>query len=340
MHTHWKNKFLWHNLNAHQTKGILITESCHYFSASNGCCSFRGVQVQRGQETSERLGRHEITIYHKKWQAGRLGGTCFQYAVLCKRYIWEISCQQRDTHEAPFIQLKSVWPLKKVSLPSSILFIGICCGLFISFVCVWFWNIYSHWFTYGIGFFFLLTCLPCKPAPSKRVGCVDKTWAENECILCSVTFCKDLAVPLRSQPKGQLLAVAPGAERESGLKTDKGEGLQGFSTIYSCYSNHLCKSHCMGRGAEKEGPSIITWAMGGTCNTGLMLQGLGLQLTLGAVCVYKWKDNMHMYYALLQCWTKCEARILWLSGGGHCTEAALTGQVRTTECILTRRTEV
>lgn len=31
-----------------------------------------------------------------------LGGTCFQYATLCKRYIWEISCQEKATHEAPF----------------------------------------------------------------------------------------------------------------------------------------------------------------------------------------------------------------------------------------------
>lgn len=53
-----------------------------------------------------------------------LGGTCFQYATLCKRYIWEISCQEKATHEAPFIQLKSVWPLKKTeSLPSSALYL-------------------------------------------------------------------------------------------------------------------------------------------------------------------------------------------------------------------------
>lgn len=48
-----------------------------------------------------------------KWQADRLGGTCFQYAALCKRYIREISCQQRDTHEAPFIQLKICLTFKK-----------------------------------------------------------------------------------------------------------------------------------------------------------------------------------------------------------------------------------
>lgn len=37
------------------------------------------------------------------------------------------------------------------------------------------------------------------------------------------------------KPKGGLLAVAPGAVRERGLMTEKREGLQGFSTIFSCY---------------------------------------------------------------------------------------------------------
>lgn len=108
----------------------------------------------------------------RKWQADRLGGTCFQYAALCKRYIREISCQQRDTHEAPFIQLKSVWPLKKNEFAFfNTVFIDICYGLFISF-CVCFWNIYSCWFTYAIGFFFFsFDCLPCKPAPIAR-----KSW--------------------------------------------------------------------------------------------------------------------------------------------------------------------
>lgn len=43
----------------------------------------------------------------------KLGGTRFQHAALCKRYIRDISCQQRDIHEALYIQLKSVWPFKK-----------------------------------------------------------------------------------------------------------------------------------------------------------------------------------------------------------------------------------
>lgn len=60
--------------------------------------------------------------------------------------------------------------------------------------------------------------------------------------------------------------------------------------------------------------SLKPWG-GNVCNTGVVLQDLDLQLMLGAVCVYKWKDNMHMYSALLQCWKKCEAQILWLTGG-------------------------
>lgn len=144
-------------------------------------------------------------------------------------------------------------------------------------------------------FFFSIDCLPCKPAPSKRVGCVDKTWAGNECILCSVTFCKDLAVPLRSRPKGQLLAAVPGAERESGLKTDKGEGLQGFSTIYSCYSNHLRKSHCMGRGAQKEGPGIITWAMGEHVQYRFNVTRLGFTADAGSsLCLQMKRQYAHV----------------------------------------------
>ena len=142
---------------------------------------------------------------------------------------------------------------------------------------------------------------------------------------------------LKREPKGQLLAVSPGAERERGLKTDKGEGLQGFTTIYSCYSNHFCKYHCKGCrarwGSERRPPGIITWAIEGTCAILLMVHDL--DVNLGAACVYKWKTTCSCFAALLD-------NVKHRSNGlmiGHRTQAAPIGQLRTTECTLTNTTE-
>lgn len=56
-----------------------------------------------------------------------------------------------------------------------------------------------------------------------------------------MTFGWYASVPLLRKPKGQLLAGAPEAESKGGLKTDKDEGLQGFASISSGYSNYSPK---------------------------------------------------------------------------------------------------
>lgn len=57
-----------------------------------------------------------------------------------------------------------------------------------------------------------------------------------------MTFGSGPSVPHLREPEGQLLALAPGAERERGSKADKGKGLQGFVTFIlvikvTCVSN-------------------------------------------------------------------------------------------------------
>lgn len=79
------------------------------------------------------------------------------------------------------------------------------------------------------------------------------------------------------------------------------------------------------------------WGGGGTCNTGVMLQELDLQLVLEVVCIFKLKDNMHVFCSAA---ARRVTRGSWGSLAGRWTWAPLTGLPRTAECILTSRTEV
>lgn len=66
VHTHLKGYFLWHDLNAHHIRGILISESCQFFSASNGswCSGTRRTgEIRLPRETWD----NHIPW---KWQAG------------------------------------------------------------------------------------------------------------------------------------------------------------------------------------------------------------------------------------------------------------------------------
>lgn len=129
----------------------------------------------------------------------------------------------------------------------------------------------------------------------------------------------------KREPKGQLLAVSPGAERERGLKTDKGKGLQGFTTIYSCYSNHFCKYHCKGCRA-RWGPRNHHLSHRGN----ILLMVRDLDLNLGAACVFKLRTTCSCFAALLD-------NVRHRSSGlriGHRTQIAPIGQLRTTEWTL------
>lgn len=114
--------------------------------------------------------------------------------------------------------------------------------------------------------------------------------------------------------------MAPGAERERGLKTDKGEGLQGFATIYSCYSNHLCNVMWAAKcdAAQKEGPSIITLShRGNVCNTGFDDMGLGFAAGQTWKLSAFTKEKTACTCIVLCCSAgRCEAWILWFSCRG------------------------
>lgn len=133
-----------------------------------------------------------------------------------------------------------------------------------------------------------------------------------------------------------------GWKRERGLKTDKGEGITRichhlFLLFKSLVWVTLCGPWSTMRLRQKD-PCIITWAIGGTCAIQVStVRDSDSQLTLGAVCL-----QMKRQYAHVLCSAAVLNNVKQGSHGsvvGRRTEAALAGQPRTTECILTSRTE-
>lgn len=166
VHTHYKNYFLRPELNAYQT----MEETSGREQSNRSCFCFLFFEVFRCIEDrgeSDHPGRQRRSLYTMQMTATLdwLEGTRFQYATLCKRYIWEITCQERDSHEALFMQLEFVWPLHSWEFAFCYsLFIDICYGLSV-FMYI-FGKIYIH-IDLFFDFFFFNSDLPHIPAANK-----------------------------------------------------------------------------------------------------------------------------------------------------------------------------
>lgn len=196
-------------------------------------------QCSAMRRKSDHFGRCEITIYHENDRQTNWEEHISNMPPYASDTFWEIGCQQRDLQEAPFIQLESVWPLKTnwVCLLVHCIYRYLLRFIYLFFcsffkkkhlfrlICLW------HW----VLFFVLLTVSLVYLHPVNVLN----VWAKREQKINASTAVWHFAAARLShfeeKPKGGLLAAAPGAVRERGLMTEKREGLQGFSTIFSCY---------------------------------------------------------------------------------------------------------